>query len=239
LKINQIYNIRAEQGLKNIKSLSVDFILTDPPYNVGLDYDIYKDDLSTDAYIDWCYEWINELHRVLKQHHYAIIFNGDNSIYPMLKAIERTEFVFHHFLKWYKPNAHSSIDGTVMFYKTELAVVLSNNKPDINLINKQVMFADTVICNANDPSVMSFYHPASRPVKLYSQIINGFTNEGDLVLDCFMGSGTTAIACKELGRNYIGFELSQDYIDIANKRLSKTKYIPVKKIVYAQKGLRI
>lgn len=64
-------------------------------------------------------------------------------------------------------------------------------------------------------------HVAVYPVELVTYFIKGSTKEGDVVLDPFMGSGTTAVAAKQLGRNYIGFELQQDYIDVANKRLGE------------------
>jgi len=63
------------------------------------------------------------------------------------------------------------------------------------------------------------YHPAAFPVRLAADHIVSWTNEGDVVLDPFMGSGTTAIAALQLGRKYIGFEISQEYVDIANKRI--------------------
>jgi site-specific DNA-methyltransferase (adenine-specific) len=62
-------------------------------------------------------------------------------------------------------------------------------------------------------------HPTEKPVDLISRIIGA--NVGDTILDPFLGSGTTAVACKQLGRNYIGIELSQKYVDIANERLKQ------------------
>ncbi len=64
-------------------------------------------------------------------------------------------------------------------------------------------------------------HPTQKPLKIIKRIINTSSREGDLVLDPFMGSGTTAIACKELGRKYIGFELEKEYCDIAEERLKE------------------
>lgn len=64
-------------------------------------------------------------------------------------------------------------------------------------------------------------HPTQKPVKLFQRIIKASSNKGDLILDPFIGSGTTAWACKTLERNFIGFELEQKYIDIANKRLTQ------------------
>ncbi len=65
-------------------------------------------------------------------------------------------------------------------------------------------------------------HPTQKPVKLFKRIITASSNKGDLVLDPFMGSGTTAVACKQLGRNFIGFEISNEYCKIANKRLEQS-----------------
>ncbi|MEC1961252.1 site-specific DNA-methyltransferase, partial [Bacillus subtilis] len=62
-------------------------------------------------------------------------------------------------------------------------------------------------------------HGAQKPVDLVSDIIKGFSNEGDIVLDCFMGSGTTAVASLQNKRKYIGFELNPEFIEVANKRL--------------------
>lgn len=64
-------------------------------------------------------------------------------------------------------------------------------------------------------------HPTQKPLKLIQRIIQTSSKENDLVLDCFMGSGTTAVACKELGRNYIGFEISEEYCKIAEERINK------------------
>ncbi len=64
-------------------------------------------------------------------------------------------------------------------------------------------------------------HPTQKPTKLFKRIITVSSNEGDIVLDIFMGSGTTAVSCKELGRNFIGFEVSKDYCEIAKKRLEQ------------------
>ena len=65
-----------------------------------------------------------------------------------------------------------------------------------------------------------FNHPAQFPLSLAQDHITSWSNEGDVVLDCFMGSGTTAVAALQLGRKYIGFEISQKYVDIANKRIA-------------------
>ena len=70
---------------------------------------------------------------------------------------------------------------------------------------------------------IAFSHPAIFPEQLVKDHILSWSNEGDVVLDIFMGSGTTAKVARALGRKYIGFEISQEYVDLANKRLQETK----------------
>ena len=65
-------------------------------------------------------------------------------------------------------------------------------------------------------------HPTQKPVALFEYLIKTYTNEGETVLDNCMGSGTTAIACINTKRNYIGFEMDKDYYDIANNRIAET-----------------
>ena len=74
----------------------------------------------------------------------------------------------------------------------------------------------------NNKQEMTLYnHTTVKPLELIKTIVKASSNKGDIILDCFMGSGTTAVACKELGRNFIGIEKESKYIDIANKRLSQ------------------
>ena len=79
----------------------------------------------------------------------------------------------------------------------------------------------TLVTISSESKRIADNHVAVYPVELVNYFIKGSTKPGDLVLDPFMGTGTTAVSAKQLGRNYIGFDLQQDYIDIANKRLGE------------------
>jgi len=79
----------------------------------------------------------------------------------------------------------------------------------------------TLINISSESKRISDTHVAVYPVELVKYFIKGSTKEGDVVLDPFMGTGTTGVVCKKLGRNYIGFDLQQDYIDVANKRIEE------------------
>jgi DNA modification methylase len=68
-------------------------------------------------------------------------------------------------------------------------------------------------------------HPTQKPLELIKKLVKVHSNPNDLVLDCFLGSGTTAIACKQLNRRFIGIEISKEYCDIANKRLEQSNLV--------------
>lgn len=67
-------------------------------------------------------------------------------------------------------------------------------------------------------------HPTQKPIKLMKRLIEKFTKEGDIIIDPYCGSGSTLIACKKLGRNFIGCDIKQEYVDLTNKRLLETKF---------------
>lgn len=220
--LDSIYNADCNEALKYIPDNSIDLILTDPPFNVGLEYDSIDDRLTNEEYYSWSKIWMVELHRILKERHYCIIFTGDINCFYIFKAIMESGLSFHHFLKWHKPTAQTPLKGTVFFCRTELAFLCSKGKPDISLINRKVMYQDTITCKhtrSNDKD--SVDHNARRPIGLYRLIIEGFTKEGDSVLDPFIGSGTTSLACQESRRHFVGIEISLKYCEIIKERLKQ------------------
>lgn len=88
---------------------------------------------------------------------------------------------------------------------------------------KSDAYFPTNILDFSNAGNKGYIHPTQKPVSLFEYLIKTYTNEGDLVLDNCMGSGTTAVACKQLKRNYIVFEINSDYCDMAKKRLEQVK----------------
>lgn len=198
--------------LKNLQECSVDMVLTDPPFNVGLDYNMINDALPDEQYRDWCVVWLKELLRVLKDGRVAIIFTGDAKSYWLFDAIYKSGFKFNHWIKWIKMNSQGNLPGTAFLNKVELAFLCSKGRLDKTIINRDYMSADYIICNNMTPkSKGSWGHVAQRPVELYGQLIQGFTKKGETVLDPFLGSGTTVEAAIRTDRNYIGIEIDPEY----------------------------
>jgi len=209
--------------LKTIPDDSVDMVLTDPPFNVGLEYNSVDDSMPDEHYRDWCIQWLTELKRVLKPGHVAIVFTGDAKSYWLFDAIYKSGFVFNHWIKWIKMNSQGNLPGTAFLNKVELAFLCSKDKLNRSIINRKEMNADYIICNnMNIKSKGSWGHIAQRPLELYAKLIKGFTQEGDTVLDPFLGSGTTAEASLLLNRKCIGIEIDETYYKKIVKRIKLT-----------------
>jgi len=224
--VDTVYQIRDNlEGMKEIPDDSIDFILTDPPFNVGIDYgDTTDDEMSDSQYEDWFLERLVEMKRIIKPGHVIIVFSGDIKIHSFLNAAERCDMIFHHFIKWHKPHSQRALSGFVLFYRTELGLLLSKDKPDQKILNRKKLFSDTLTYDntsstQKDKVGERVDHPCQRPVLLYRHLIEGLTKENDIVLDPFLGSGTTALAGMLCNRVGLGFEISQEYEAVIQKRI--------------------
>jgi DNA modification methylase len=211
LGINKIYCIDCLEGLRKLPDKSIDLAFIDPPYNVGKDYEVYKDDMPEEDYIEMIKNVISEFRRVTKK---------GFGIYTDWK----------HFQKFWQlvPEAEP-----IIIFKRSSGVVFSR----LGIVQHHHVILTTAKCLNrkckslwDDIRVMGegylfreekFGHPAQTSLKGAIRFIQNFSEKNDIILDCFIGVGTTAVASKMLGRNFIGFEINQKYIDISEKRLSQ------------------
>lgn len=156
-------------------------------------------------------EFIKESYRILKDDTHIYLFCNDYAISEFRKELEKVGFTTKRTLVWLKNN-HTSGDLEGDYgNKTEFILYAQKGRRELN--------------GRRDTNVLQFdrvtnlQHPTEKPVSLFSYLIGKSTNENDLVLDGFLGGGTTALSCKQLKRNFIGIEISQKYVDIANQRL--------------------
>ena len=250
LELNKIYNMDCIEGLKLLDDNSIDLIVTSPPYNVGVDYDTYKDCMPWDNYLDWCEEWLKECYRVLKDdgriciNHYIAFspreydesgncINSHSCRFPLFdfrtimekigynvsKLAVWEDITMKKFTAWgswlsaSSPNILTPYEGILIAYKKQWAKA-SKGKSTID----KDLFMEGVSGVWNLGTVRG-KTKACFPESLPNMCIQLLTYEGDTVLDPFMGSGTTAVVAKKTKRNFIGFELSKDYCNIANARL--------------------
>ncbi len=216
LELNKIYCIDALEGLKQLEDNSIDLVVTDPPYNIGKDFK--NENLSEIEYIKFLSPILDELARVIKPKHSVIIFFDNGKNLPLFwKCLFNSKLVFQKGCTMYKPNDCSMPHNRIL-RTSEVFYVLSKT-PELCHSGEKYIH-DCLIMNHG--SKEDFYHPSVKDLKTIKEIVLSHSCIGETVLDPFSGSGTTLVTCKKLERDFIGFEISAEYCEIANKRLSST-----------------
>lgn len=216
MELNKIYNMDALEGLRQLPDNSVDLILTDPPYNITRnDWDQFKEE----EFLLFTELWLNECFRISKGG-YLLMFWSQQKLNLIYKL--HTKWLEKRIIIWNMPNAPISNNDGLIFTWQPCILYQKNEK---GLVNNGAMFISSDVLIHNFSSNERFGHPTIKPLKLIKQLIEKYTIPGNIVLDVFMGSGTTAVACKQLGRQYIGFEKNKEYYELINKRLCNTSFI--------------
>jgi len=221
LELNKIYNMDCLEGMKLIPDNSIDLVVTDPPYKTtsrgssGGTGGILKDELNKKGMVFEhnnikFYEWLPELYRVLKESCHAYIMTNNKNLKDMLIEIENAGFSIYKTLIWAK---NSPI--TNMYYMDSHEYIVFCRKGKAKRINN---CGTKSVLNIDNPR--NKLHPTEKPIELMKIFIENSSNENEIVLDPFMGVGSTALACKESNRQFIGFELDKHYCDIANERIN-------------------
>jgi modification methylase len=237
IELDKIYNMDCVQGLKLIDDNSIDCIVTSPPYNkkffckqkvtnqvwskFNIDYDDYGDNMELEKYEQWLLEVLNECFRILKPNgsmffnHKPIRYN--NKIYHPLQILFKCKFNIYQEIVWNRKNS-PNIRKEILLPNTERIWWLTKGKPKVfknnidKVFNSEVWTFSALTCKE---------HPAPFPQTLPQNCILLTTEVGDTVLDPFSGIGTTVCVSKKLNRKYIGFDLSKNYCEITEQKLSE------------------
>ncbi len=218
--------------LKDIKDKSVSLVLIDPPYEVSRDTNFQSGEATgrdTDRFrvsMDFG-KWdsgftgldyvIKECYRVLKSSGTIICFYDLWKITTLKNYFESAKFKQIRFIEWIKTNPVPLNSKTnYLTNSREIAVVgVKGSKPKFHSeYDNGVYFYP--ICHDKGR-----FHPTQKPIALLEELITKHSDEGDLVLDCFSGSASTAVAAFNLNRNFTGCELSKEYYDKSVRRLMK------------------
>jgi|TARA_R100000479_G_C6338452_1_gene184344 DNA modification methylase len=225
----KLINADCLQALKEFEDNSVDYVFTSPPYNIGRSNNKTKSDMkakyeffedNNPNYFDWCVEIINELLRVSKKY---VIWN----IQPNYSNKKEVFRIMGHFadklqqnIIWYKPDGTpSSIQHRVSNF-VEYILFFTNN---IYVEANKHFIKNLVSINKISKNEKLKNHSAVMPQELSNYIIENFTQENEIILDPFMGMGTTGVSCVKLNRNFIGIELVKEYYDYATERINNTQ----------------
>ena len=216
--------------MREIPSETISCIVTSPPYNkkgligkvkpgnqvwkkFNIDYESYGDDLNEDDYAQWMIDILNEMKRIIKPDG-SIFFNHKprrhkNKVHLPTDFISKSNLDLYQLIIWNRLSS-PNIRKDVLLPCTEHIYWLTKGKPKVfkEQIAKE-FHSEVWVINADRNTL----HPAPFPKKLVENCILLTTEENDLCLDPFLGSGTSAVVSKNLNRNFIGIEIDQKYMD--------------------------
>lgn len=249
IEVNNIYNLDCIEGMKYIPDEFVDLIITDPPF--AIDFKASRENYNRNSenvldgyheipgniYYDFTLKWMEQAFRTLKRSGSMFVFSGWNYLKDILNALDKVGFITVNHIIWkyqfgvvtkrkfvtshyhclyvckdeqkrkffpyarFGPN-EKDVDGTSLHYK---------DQEDVWFIKREYWTGDKKT-------------PTKLPAELIKKILQYTSEEGDLVLDPFLGSGQVAVVSKMMGRKYLGFEIVPEYYEFASKRLHQNLY---------------
>jgi len=210
MKLDVIYNEDCLEGMKKLPDKTIDLIITDMPYGVSIKKPNHT--YMVGDHINIFPVVLPLFYRVLKDDGAIFIFSSTSKLHEFLIQFQ-VYFKLHNILIWDK--IRSLYPHSKAHFRMQYEMIMYGSKGLHHLKNKK----GSDIIQERIPAGKKRVHPTQKPEELIIEILKSTQESKQLILDPFMGSGTTAVACKRLGRHYIGFEINPDYCKIANQRL--------------------
>ena len=240
MDINKIYLGDCIKIMNGLQEESVDLVFADPPFNIGLKYDVYEDNKSYEEYYKWSEEWISSCYRILKKTGSIYIAIGDEFAAELNIILKRKGLNFRNWIVWYytfgqnqRKKFNRSHTHILYFTKSENNFYFDDNQIRIPSA-RQLLYNDkranpigkipddvwefSRVCGTFNERIGN--HPCQMPEKLLERIIKASSKENDIVLDPFGGTGTTAAVAKKLKRNFITMDISNKYFKVMSERLA-------------------
>ena len=232
----KLYNGDCATFLKQIKSDTVDLILTDPPYNLGMfmknrDTNLHKmrdnffgaagwDDLVYEEWLMSMDNFFKESARISKKGASMIMFMSLIKLETLIQIAEKHGFYYKTTGIWHKTNPMPRNMNLHFVNSTEAWLYFTYKTRTGTFNNEGKLYHDFIETSLVTKNEKAFgKHPTQKPVQLISHFVELLSNKGDLIVDPFMGSGTTGVVSKSLGRDFIGIELEEGYFNIATQRI--------------------
>lgn len=225
----------AVDELPKIKSSSVDLVIADPPYNLGKDYGNNHDIKGFNEYLTFSRTWLAEAHRILKPTGTLYVFMGFRFISYLYDILDRElQMFFSNWIVWHYTQGMGKTKGFSPRHD-DILMFKQGKKAKFNLDAVRIPqkyyrdrnnmrganpgdvweFSHVHYCNGNRQN-----HPTQKPEGLIERMVLASSDENDLVVDPFSGSGTTLRVCQQLKRRVIGIEINPDYVAMTQGRLS-------------------
>ena len=247
--LNKIVNGDSLKILKTIPNKTFDLVFADPPYNLQIGKKLKRPDDSKvngvndkwdqfesfNDYDNFCKKWLKECKRVLKDNGSIWVIGTYHNIFRLGYHMQNIGFWILNDVIWKKNNPMPNFRGTRFTNAHETLIWASKNKKSKYTFNYQSlkclnddlqMRSDWTlpICNGSERVKKNGkkVHSTQKPESLLHRILLASTNKNDFVFDPFLGTGTTAVVAKKLGRNYFGIEREKKYFNTAKQRLEKT-----------------
>ena len=219
-----------------------DLIFADPPFNIGYKYDTYKDKRKYEDYYEWTVDWMGACCKALKPTGSFWVAIGDDyaaevNIIGKKLGLNLRNWVIWHYTFGQNTKRKFARSHTHLFYWTKDPKQFTFNDEAVRIPSaRQTTYADkranpkgklpddvwsfSRVCGTFNERVQ--WHPCQMPERLLERIIKVSSNEGDLVVDPFSGSGTTCCAAAKLKRDYLGIDISDDYVANSRQRIADT-----------------
>ena len=249
---NQIVNGDCLKEIKKIPDKTFDLVFADPPYNLQIGENLTRPDSSKvkgvndkwdqfesfKHYDKFCITWLTECKRILKDNGSIWLIGSYHNIFRLGYHLQNLGYWLLNDVIWIKNNPMPNFRGTRFTNAHETLIWASKNKrskytfnyQSIKCLNDDLqMRSDWTlpICNGRERLKKNGkkIHSTQKPESLLHRIILATTNKNDVIFDPFLGTGTTAVVAKKLGRKYYGIERDKKYFNAANERINKTKVI--------------
>lgn len=239
MRTNYLKTGDAIEEMRKLSDQSIDLIATDPPYNLKKNYGNSIDHKEWDDYEKFTEEWLDEAIRILKPNGSIYSFMGVRFISRLFEMMVSKGLLFNGWIVWHYTQGMGRKKGFSPRHEDILYFTKSNNftfnLDDVRIPQKFFRKRNNMD-GANPGDVWQFSHvhyshpdrqehPTQKPTAVMERIIRASSNPGDIVLDPFVGSGTTCVVSKALGRKWIGFDLNPEYVEMSRRRI-RNKYHP-------------
>ncbi len=240
METNKIYLGDCIEIMRTFPDKSVDLIFADPPFNIGIKYDVHNDNMSYEDYYNWSEKWIKETYRLLKNNGSIYIAIGDEFAAEINIILKRTGFYYRNWIIWYYTfgqNQRKKFNRShthILYFTKNKERFIFNDKIIRIPSARQLIYKDkranplgkipddvwqfSRVCGTFKERIGK--HPCQMPEDLLELIIKTSSKEGNLVLDPFGGTGTTVAVAKRLKRKFITIEISSEYYNIILSRLN-------------------
>lgn len=247
--LNKIVQGDCLKVLKKIPDNSVDMVFADPPFNLEKKYSFYTDSKEKTQYLDWCKWWMGEMVRVAKPTGTIFVHNIPRWLTYYSEYLNKIAF-FKHWIVWDSgglPMGKTLLPNHYgILYYTKAQSHNDFKFYDIRAPHSRCRICKELLKDYGGKKALAHKfgpllsdvwndihrirhkkrrnkHPCQLPIPLLERLILMTTDVGDIVLDPFMGTGTTAVAAKQLGRQYIGIEIDDNYVNIAKENIKQAQ----------------